>query len=178
MNILDDFRQRCQDYYEQIPDNTWQTIAKSAVFSFTVVLITQGRVHNAKSAVSIDNYSRPLMAAGIGILATSIHAIATPIFTATFGNDNQLTWYQEFIKNVVVRVLTTFLVIYIAGQNVDVLVGQFGFFSTNLIKSCFHLFPAVFDIVGNHTAAVQMRHTLHHWGLDTPDGANTTYIIF
>lgn len=168
--------QRMQDYYDQIPCNTLSTIAKATTFSFAAALNCEG-IDNNKT--SIDVYATPLLAAGVGALATLIHALMTPIFNAAFENDHQVIVYQECIKSMVTIGLTRFLVSYATGQKVDLLANTvLALLSTNLMKSLFHLVPQTLFWLGDPIAARSVRNQLSSWGLDTPDGANTTYLVF
>lgn len=181
--------QKFHDYYDQIPKDTLHTMARSAAFSFTATALTGAlpapSVVNTyttplmASSTVIDAYARPLMASSIGVLATVINALLSPFFTAVFGNDDQVTLYQEFTKGVIVVGLIKLVVSYATGHKVDLIANtQFFFMSTNLIKSLFHILPQLFDKGGYIQEANECRNFLKSWGIDTPPGANTTYILY
>ncbi len=172
--MFNDITQRMEAYYDEIPSNTFPTIAKAIVFSFTVTLFSQGQVEGA----GLDFYARPLIAAGIGAVATLIHALVTPIFNAAFENNHQVILYQELVKTGIVVGLTRILACCVTGQRVDILATtKLSMLSTNLIKSLFHLLPQMYSYI-DPAVTFEARDILNSWGLDTPHGANSTYLVF
>jgi len=170
-------QQRCLSYYNEIPVDTFPTIAKSAIFSF-MISITRGEL----KLTSIEQYTRPLIAAGIAAVAALVHAILSPIFNTAFGNNNQITQYQEIMKSILVTGLTRVLLGYATNQRVDVMKTNWGaisFLSINLIKSAFYSIFQISDLLGySHGETLNLAHIAHRWGMGSPDGSNSTYIVF
>ena len=167
--MLTDIHQRLNAYYDKIPSNTLVTIAKSAVFSFSVNVMTGG-ISNS----SLNTYSQPLMAAGIAALASLIHALMSPVFNSIFQNDHQTTFRQEWIKSLVSVGLTGFSLSYATNGKIDLLTQQvFSLISLNLLKSILHLPLYVLSPI----EAKKGEDWLIKYGLSTSDGANNTYIV-
>lgn len=174
--MLNAIRQTCQDYYNQLPRDTARTVLQSAMFSFTAALLI---VKGKSMKESMVDYTRPLIASGVAALAATIHALATPFFNTIFGNSDQVTFYQEAFKVIIVRTLTNLLVYYASARTLNFITSQFllELVSTNMVKSGAHLVPRAIDFLFNFNNYPAERARLRSWGLDTPDGANTTYLV-
>lgn len=64
----------CQSYYNDLPDNTLQTVGKSALFSYSINFILV-----KKPLAEPINLSRTIASAGIACLASLIHSLTNPL---------------------------------------------------------------------------------------------------
>lgn len=91
-------KQACTSYYDELPEAILPSVAKSAFFTFTVACVFSARAANGSYDMTV-----PLIKASAAALASTIHAIATPLFNRTFGTVSLNPWY-EMTKSM----LTTF----------------------------------------------------------------------
>lgn len=90
--MLEAVRQTCQRYYDEIPAGTGQAIAKSALYSFAASAIL------FSTRPSSVNLSRPVVAAGVSALASSIHALTAPLFNKVFDRNDPPYLHSEIVK--------------------------------------------------------------------------------
>lgn len=103
MNMLNRMSQFCQDYYNQIPAHSLKAIGLSAAASFFATIIFY-RAQNIS----------PLASAKIAIIASTIHALITPMFNYIFANNGHTyNSYQEFCQ-----IILNVLVIRALGRSV------------------------------------------------------------
>lgn len=173
--MLDGIKQIAQDYYDQIPNNTLRTIGKSAFFSFCASVFIEGTGINKTLTMSL--YDRPLMAAGLAAVAAFVHALLTPIFNALFENKREVRFLQEVIKHAIEVSIMRLCVYNVTAQKVNLL-GEngFDFTSVNLLKSMCHIGPDFISLFDPITS-LKISQFLDQWGINTPDGENTTFIV-
>lgn len=112
--MFDAVQQKFNDYYDQIPPNTLQTVAKSALYSFTVALFIPVEI----TIATPYNLVRHLGVAGTAALASLIYALVTPIFNSIFG-DNRGLFHREFMKLMVINALTSISINYMTASKID-----------------------------------------------------------
>jgi hypothetical protein len=110
-----------QNYYDQLPADGLKAAGLSVVFSFTASIVMLTLITPSNQAP--NNLSRAGLAAGIAFLATSIHALTTPIFNYLFDNPNNqtLNGFQEFIKVVIDITLAHILINYTTALKVNLI---------------------------------------------------------
>lgn len=82
-------------YSDELPNEILPTISKSFLYTFAVALLFSTRAANG----SYD-MSAPFIKASVAALASTIHALATPMFNRTFGTAALSPWY-EFVKSTI-----------------------------------------------------------------------------
>lgn len=143
MILLNTITNGCQFYYDNIPINTTSTICKSAIYSFTVsfILINHSYIIydlTTKQALPLE-LARPFLSATVAGLASTIHALITPIFNCAFGN-NQVAYPKELIKYMVTIALTYHLTAsYTAFKTYWAMINIFEMFSSNCLGSYFKM---------------------------------------
>ena len=169
--MFDAIKQGCQNYYNQIPDNSLPTIGKSAILSFTItILLSRGTLPNICNS-SLEDFRRPLSSAGFAALAAVVHALTTPIFNKIFGDNNQNNFYRESIKHVFNVSLVRFAILQAGG-----LVEIRSLLPINWLVSCIQLIPSYFSLF-DPKFGKDGRLFLKDWGLKNARGANSTYIV-
>jgi hypothetical protein len=165
---------KCQDYYEQIPEDLFSKMGKSALFTFTITF-----VFSKQTPGQPYNLSRPLFASGVAALASCIYGLSTPIFNMIFG-DERLMFPREVIHQIVNITATSILVNYLNASKVNILaLPLVASLSVNLLKSGLDLFPAVAENWFNDPPlADEMRTFFKDWGLDVPDGSSSVFVNF
>lgn len=153
MILLNTIANGCQFYYDNIPVNTASTICKSTIYSFAVsfILINNSYIFYdlaTKQALPLD-LARPFLSAAVAGLASTIHALITPIFNCAFGN-NQVTYPKELIKYLVTIGLTYHLTAsYTAFKTYWSMVSIFEMFSLNCLGSFFKMMLKVQYFMNN-----------------------------
>lgn len=94
--VLATISQAFQNYYDELPMEIIPTIGKSAIFTFTVSAIFSSR--NAEGAFDA---TRPLLKAGVAALASTIHALLTPLFNKVLGRNTTLEILDELVKSTI-----------------------------------------------------------------------------
>lgn len=157
----------CQYYYDHLPDDTFQTIGKSFLFSFSIGMILRN---------STNNYLQPIVAASVAALASLIHALMTPLFDAIFG-DRKVNMFREGIKFWVVTAFANILREQMATGKVNlVAVPNVIPISLNFVKSSFNLYCDAADAM-DPISANYLRSFMRNWGLIAEEGSNSTYLI-
>ena len=93
-----------KNYYDELPNKIIPTIAQSAGISFAISILF------AKSVNGTLDMSRPLLNAGVAALASTLHALATPLFNQVFGPSHTDRFFYEFIKSCIIGTLASALV--------------------------------------------------------------------
>lgn len=172
--MFDTIRQKCQEYYDQIPPDTLSKMAKSALFSFSISLI----LLNKRSPGAPWNLSKPLLNAGVAALASFVYALTAPLFNALFG-DKHLRFHREIMKNLVVVTLTSTFVNYLTTSKVNFAAFNFvAFLPSNVVISGLDLLPTAADFISAHGLAQACRDGYQYLGLDALSGSSSTYIAF
>lgn len=97
--MLETVWNQCKSYYDDIPQDTFRSVGRSAVVSFTVTLLITSRCFGKFAQGEAVDLARPAIAAVIAATATLIHALTTPLFNAIFG-DNEVKFEREILKYV------------------------------------------------------------------------------
>lgn len=105
--VFSTISQACQSYYDNLPDAIFPSIAKSAGYSFTIALLL-----SARSPEGALDLTRPLIRAGVAALASTIHALMTPLFDKIFGPSRTSEGFYELVKSCTVAVFASALVGY------------------------------------------------------------------
>lgn len=165
---------KCRDYYDQIPDDTFEKMAKSALYTFTATFLFSKR-----NPLEPYNLSRPLFAGGVAFLASFIYSITTPIFNMIFGDDELLV-HREFIKQVVNITLSSAIIGYFTAAKVSLIaLPLVGSLSINLIKSIIDLCPIVVEKwFKDKPLAKEIRLLFKDWKIDAPAGTGSVFINF
>lgn len=90
---LEFITQKCQSYYDNLPEAILPSIGQSAGFSFAV-----GIVFSAAGG-GLTDLSRPLLHGGVAAIASIIHALLTPLFNQIFGPSRTDKPLNEFVKS-------------------------------------------------------------------------------
>ncbi len=96
----------CHGYYKEIPGDSLQKMALSAIGSFTVTYLFLKDVPGQPY-----NVATPLAAGGVAFLASMVYSLTTPLFNKIFGN-KKIGFYQELIKQVITVALTSMAIDY------------------------------------------------------------------
>jgi hypothetical protein len=172
-------RQTCQDYYSEIPKNTLHTIARSALYSFSITLF----ITNYKNLLDDANlnFARPMVAAALGATASCIHALTTPLFNDIFG-DNNVRLHRELLKYCFNMTCVYVLWNYLTPYKTHLFaLSVFNIIPLNVIKSEFDILPLTLDLVF-HLAGIQTnipritRQVYGLFGIDVNPGSNSSYI--
>lgn len=97
--------QAFQNYYDELPNRILPTIGKSAGITFAVSLI-----FTRPNAEGLYDMSRPLLQAGVAALASTIHALMTPLFNEVFGKSNTSDVFYEVVRSWIVGAVASALV--------------------------------------------------------------------
>lgn len=167
--------QFCQNYYDQIPDDSLKTIAFSGVLSFVaeVFVITLSSPTN-----QTPNLTRSAFAFSIAVVAASIHAITTPIFNYLFDNPkHEFNGYQEYIQILVDITLTHVLINHTTSINLITAMnlqnGNFIILPSNILKSSTDIGLRLLNLL-DPTVSADLRHMIEDIGMDF--NSNTTPI--
>ena len=170
----------CQSYYDDLPDNTLQTVGKSALLSFSLSLMFKDKL------VGEINLSQPLASAEIASLASLIYSLTNPIFNKIFG-DNNLHFHRELIKAFVNMAIASTLVMYITAGKVDFAAFQWlSGLPVNLIFGQLNDIPTLMDWIEGmtfpnfnpqdpNTSGNRIRILASHFGLNAVPGAGSVY---
>jgi hypothetical protein len=116
--MLNAISQFCYDYYDQIPAHSLRAIGLSAVTTFTATVILLAASKGSNKAVDV---SRPVLGAGIALMAATIHALTIPIFNYLFDNNGIYNPYQEAVHVVFSMTLTQLLINRVTSLNINLL---------------------------------------------------------
>jgi hypothetical protein len=172
-------RQVCQDYYSEIPKDTLHTIARSALYSFSITFILTNR-KNLLDDANV-NFVRPVMAAALGATASLIHALTTPLFNDIFG-DNKVRLDRELLKYffnmTCVYVLWNHLTPY---KSHLFTLSVFNIVPLNVFKSEFDLVPTIIEmgqaLNGTQSSVPnEIRRIYGILGINVDLGSNSSYI--
>ncbi len=166
-----------QNYYNQIPNETLSAIGRSAVYSFTYSFFLGRHVNPL-------NLTTPLVSAGYAALASTIHAVTTPIFNYMFGNQD-VYFIQEFAKLCISISLSLSLVSYATTKQINITaLKQFQGLNFTALAAYFDLIPRMINCVGQQIQAPPMiavaqyiRDALKAVGLDPQAGVNAVYLL-
>ena len=108
--MLDTVWTHCQNYWDEIPQETLRSVGKSALISFSVTLLVTTRGFSTFiKPDGVIEFAQPAAAAVIAGTATLIQALMTPFFNAVFG-DREVKFERELLK-MVVNITCTYLVL-------------------------------------------------------------------
>lgn len=165
-------------YYNQIPADTLPAIGRSAIYSFTFSFIT------VRSRAPTMDLTTCLVSAGYAALASTIHALTTPIFNYMFGNQD-VYFLQEAAKCWINISLSLTLVSYITTKQINFVAMKY-FFGASLVSltAYFDLFPKALNYLGQQfhdpsliAGAQKIRDVLKTLGLDSQAGVNAVYLL-
>lgn len=180
----EDYYEKCQEYYAQIPEDTLPKIAQSALFTFTLTFVFSKNIPTEPY-----NLGRPLFAAAVASLASLIYALTMPLFHMIFngearddfdGMKSHLKLYRELIKQVVNIALTSTLISFWTSYKVNLfalpLVNGLSF---NLILSALDTIPQIAEnFYGNEELGDEIREFYKQIGLDTEEGRSSVFFNF
>jgi hypothetical protein len=169
--MLETIRQACQSYYDQIPRDTFQTVAKSALFSFTASW-------SVKPLTRSYDLSDPLLNTGMATLAALIYALTTPLFNKIFG-DNRILLHREMMKGIVTMVIMATTVTYFTTNKVS-LVGKLVFshmLPQNLFGAILDLIPMCYEWAGARQLANDTREFYGWFGMRVQPGSGSIYLV-
>lgn len=178
--MLDAIQTACINYYQEIPAHSLQAVARSWVFSFTASLILSNQPHQTAL-----NFARPLMAASVGALASTINALTTPFFNWMFGN-KEYRIHQELIRVLVDMTLTHNLINFGTSHKVNLFAPQlaaklvkFYPFSHNIfMKIPFAIPTAIINIFSSNLAERIKTVFNNMWGVDIKNVTTSVYFTF
>lgn len=172
--VLQTIKEKCLDFYDQIPREIIPKIAKSAIYTFVITFVFSKKVANEPY-----HLGRPLFAAGAAALASLIYAVTTPIFNMIF-KDDRLLPHTEFLKQIVNITLCSAIFSYATHRKVNLLsLPLVGSVSINLIKSLFEIIPlAAENLFNDKEFAEELRELYKKWSIDCPDGTSSIFINF
>lgn len=162
----------CQYYYDNLPPDTFQTVCKSAAYSYTFSLLWRLPSQWAGKL----NLALPLSLAGVAALASLIYALTTPIFNAMFG-DNEVYIHREWIKEMVNMTIRIGIVAYLTITKVNFVAAfDLGPPSFHLLTSTLKLAPDACDFIGLDFIADNLRSGLRFLHLYPEAGSNSIYL--
>lgn len=168
--MLDAMRQKCQDYYDQIPADTLPVIAKSALFSFSISLILIDRTKPY-------DLTQPLIKGGIAALAACIYSLTAPFFNGAFG-DNRHLYHRELLKMFVIVSLTTVIYNSLTIGKVSITaLPMLTILSWNVIIASFDAAPAIIDHM-DPAAAQEIRKVYTFLGINSVPGSGSIQLVF
>lgn len=172
--VLQVIYDKCQEYYDQIPDDTLPKMAKSALYTFSITFI-----FSKKMPTEPYNLGRPLFAASVATLASFVYALTTPLFNMIF-SDDRIQVQRELIKQIVNIALTSVIVNYFTPTKINVLaLPLIASLSINLLKSMADLVPSVAENWFDDAAFAEVARDLYkQWGIDAPNGSSSVFINF
>lgn len=181
--VFQSIKNVCQAYYNDLPNDTFQTIGKSALFSFTVTLLLTNSLRKLNDAPI--NFARPLVAAGVAVTASLIHALTTPIFNYIFG-DKETKIYREVLKYFINLSCTYLIFNRLTPYKTHAFaLNVFQAWSLNFLKSICEVAPAIIDAVESHLLQRQpiigdvIRNiVLQPLGVKIEQDSNSTYFVF
>lgn len=171
--MLDAIIEPIQNYYKELPDNTFTCVGRSALFSFVAsVILSRGNIPRMFQS-SLEDFRRPLFAATCAAVASLIHGLPTPLFNRLFGDDDQNMIHREFIK-IVANVCLLKILLLAAAGNVEEMASRIIFLPANLFKSIFGTAAAVADYMAGANPAG--RKILYDLGLISDPNVSSTYV--
>lgn len=172
--MLDAIIEPFQNYYKELPDNTWTCVGRSAMFSFVAsVVLARGNMPKIFQS-SFEEFRYPLFAATCAAVASLIHGLMTPLFNRLFGDDDQNQYHREFIKMVIDISLLKFALLASSGY-VEELALRVKMISLNWIKASVALSCDIFDFVQVPTQTV--RQWFLRYGCISEPNSSSTYFV-
>lgn len=170
--MLDAIRRKCLSYYHQIPSNTFQAAGKSALYSFTVVLI-----YIPKDSDEVDLIC-PLISASNAAMASLIYSLATPLFNVIFG-DNSIHLDRELIKGVITVISTSIVLNYFTTGKVHFsAINKIPMLPMHVGSSLFDLIPSLCDKLRLNDLANCHREVYQDLGIQVAPGSGSVFLAF
>lgn len=176
--MLDAVWTHCQNYWDEIPQETLRSVGKSALISFSVtLLVTSKGFSTFMKPDGVIEFAQPAAAAVMAGTATLIQALMTPFFNAVFG-DREVKFEREMLK-MVVNITCTYMVL----KNVSALKTYLPMlffhrtFPLNLFLAEFDLFPRFIDLF-DKTSGNEIREGLKMLGANVDKDAPGAYYTF
>ena len=174
--MLNGIQTACSNYYQEIPANSLQAICRSAIFSFVASLIIANQPH--QTAV---NFARPIMAASVGALASTINALTAPFFNWMFGN-KEYRIYQEAIRMFVDLSIAQNLINFGTTNKVNLFaphlaakIVKYFCFSHNVFIKIPLAFPAAVCSIFSDSYAGRYKNYFYHNGIDIENAIPSIY---
>lgn len=174
-------QQACQDYYDQIPEHSLRSIGLSAMMSFTATLVILSYQTEINRPVS---FSRPVLAAAVGVVASTVQAVTTPIFNYLFDtSSNQFNGFHECFKRIIVICLTQILFNRATSHNINLVNSGLYFqdanfvtFESNIAKVSFDIGIRICEFFG--TPQGYRQYVEYLFGVNFNSNSNPIYIAF
>lgn len=166
---------KCSDYYDQIPPDTIRKIAYSGVFAFTATVVYHA---SKKTLTEPYNVTRPLVAAGVAMLASLIYSLTNPLFNKILGN-NKITFLGEFMKGCVNVFLTSVAISYLTTSKVNLLaLSLLISVPLNLLKGFLELIPYVAESWFDDKDFAELARSLfERCGVDVQPGSSGSIFV-
>lgn len=161
------------NYYNELPDNTFTCVGRSALFSFVASVILNRGTMPSIFRSSVEEFRGPLFAATCAAVASLIHGLMTPLFNKLFGDDDQNKVHRELIKNIASICLLKLSLLAVAG-NVEELAARIFFIPINYLRSMPLSAVDIIEALGSPPSA-GVRQWCHDWGLATAPNSSCTY---
>ncbi len=162
----------CHYYYDNIPSDTFQTVCKSAIYSYTFSVLLANKPAQWEAGI---NLALPLASAGVAALASLIHALTTPLFNAIFG-DKEVYVHREWIKQFTNMTIKTGIVAYLTSTKVSFVAHNLGPPSFHLLTSLCKCIPDAYDRTGLNDLADKARAFFRTIHLYPEAGSNAIYL--
>lgn len=176
--MLDAIKRGCQYYYDNIPANTMHTVCKSAIYSFTITFIMVNRLRFdaiTKQALPLE-LTRAYVSAGVAVIASTIYALMTPVFTVAFG-DNAIKAHREFIKYFVVAALTYHSTLSIAAfKTYWTAISALDLIPLNSLGAMINLLKDEFKWLDPQIDLTWLENIQNYLGLNPQPGENSAYM--
>jgi hypothetical protein len=177
--VFNNINQFCQNYYNQLPPNLLRTIGCNAAASFVASVCVLAVTSKPNQAVDL---SRAVFATCIGITATLVHALTTPLFNDLFNVNNQtFNGYLEFTKIITNITLTQILINYTTAYKINLITAfmpkndNFIILPNTIVKILSDMYIKAFDIL-DPNFALHMRQQCHQLGIDFNTNSTPVYI--
>ncbi len=173
----------CQNYYQEIPKDTFQKVGRSAIYSFSIALVLSNGQQFIKpetvKTVSI-NFARPLLLTSVAVTSSLVYALTTPLFNKIFGDD-EIVFHRECIKYCVHLSCSYILLTHLTTFNTHSIgVAVINAIPVNLFLAEFDLLPLAvekLDAFGITTnMATDIRNIYRMLGIDVQKNANSLYL--
>lgn len=170
--MIQAFGNACHYYYDNLPSDTFQTVCKSAIYSYTFSVLWANDMRKWEAGI---NLALPLASAGVAALASLIHALTTPLFNAVFG-DKEVYFHREWIKQFTNMTIKAGVIAYFTSTKVNFVVHNLGPPSFHLATSLLKCLPDMYDWIGLDDLANQFRTLFRTLHLYPEAGSNAIYL--
>jgi hypothetical protein len=177
--MFNNINQFCHNYYDQLPPNLLRTIGCSAAVSFAASVCVLAVTSKPNQAVDL---SRAVLATCIGITATLVHALTSPLFNDLFNVNNQaFNGYLEFTKIITNITLTQVLINYLTGYKINLITAfipkndNFIILPNTIVKILLDMYIRALDLM-TPNFALHMQQQCHQFGIDLNTNSTPVYI--